>query len=188
VSTTTSSARPRRREPRGVIYRTDTSYKKWCLSFARFDPHVMGSSRSGRQRNASSSARSSAPPRLGFIPVAVAVAIESRPTARGTGAARVSRVVEFEGEHPASALARQLNDGTGWVAGDVLAPVREDALEFSRFASLVDRYPATLLRQDGAVAPWGAVSGRWRRVVGACASVVGCRGAPGRATYGGRRP
>ena len=43
-------------------------------------------------------------------------------------------------------------------------------------------------RQDGAVALQGAASGRWRRVVGAYASVVGCRGWPGRATYGGRRP
>ena len=31
-------------------------------------------------------------------------------------------------------------------------------------------------RQDGAVAPRGAASGCWRRVVGAYASVVGCRG------------
>src|SRR6266540_4908015 len=43
-------------------------------------------------------------------------------------------------------------------------------------------------RQDGAVAASAAVSGCWRRVVGAYAFVVGCRGWPGRATYGGRRP
>jgi hypothetical protein len=48
--------------------------------------------------------------------------------------------------------------------------------------------PFPAVRQDGAVARWGAVSGCWRRVVGACAYVVGCRGWPGRATYGGRRP
>src|SRR5439155_10428775 len=33
-------------------------------------------------------------------------------------------------------------------------------------------------RQDGAVAPRAAVSGCWRRVVGAYANVVGCRGCP----------
>ena len=42
--------------------------------------------------------------------------------------------------------------------------------------------------QDGAVALRVAASGRLVRVVGACASVVGCRGGPGRATCGGRRP
>src|SRR5207245_316786 len=35
---------------------------------------------------------------------------------------------------------------------------------------------AKLLRQDGAVAPRGAASGSLPRVVGAYASVVGCRG------------
>jgi hypothetical protein len=43
-------------------------------------------------------------------------------------------------------------------------------------------------RQDGAVARRAAASDCWQRVVGAYASVVGCRGWPGRATYGGRRP
>jgi len=33
-------------------------------------------------------------------------------------------------------------------------------------------------RQDGAVAPQAAASGCWQRVVGAHASVVGCRGWP----------
>src|SRR6266508_4355548 len=44
------------------------------------------------------------------------------------------------------------------------------------------------LRQDGAVAPRAAASESLRKVVGACAFVVGCRGWPGSATYGGRRP
>ena len=60
-----------------------------------------------------------------------------------------------------------------------------------RIADLFDIERAAarpLSRQDGAVALWGAASDRWRRVVGAYASVVGCRGWPGRATYGGRRP
>src|SRR6266487_5314584 len=43
-------------------------------------------------------------------------------------------------------------------------------------------------RQDGAVAPRAAASDCRRRVVGAYASVVGCRSVSGRATYGGRRP
>jgi hypothetical protein len=43
------------------------------------------------------------------------------------------------------------------------------------------------LRQDGAVAPPAAASDSLTRLVGAYASVVGCR-VPGRATYGGRRP
>ena len=47
---------------------------------------------------------------------------------------------------------------------------------------------ASSARQDGAVARRAAVSGRWRRVVGAYAFVVGCRSGSGRATYGGRRP
>jgi hypothetical protein len=47
---------------------------------------------------------------------------------------------------------------------------------------------AARVRQDGAVAPRAAASDSLTRLVGAYASVVGCRGWPGRATYGGRRP
>jgi hypothetical protein len=53
---------------------------------------------------------------------------------------------------------------------------------------VVDELAAVALSQDGAVACWAAASGSLRRLVGAYAFVVGCRGVPGRATYGGRRP
>ena len=41
---------------------------------------------------------------------------------------------------------------------------------------------------DGVERSPSAAASDWRRVVGAYAFVVGCRGGPGRATYGGRRP
>ena len=70
-------------------------------------------------------------PGLCLIPVVGAVGNERGTAARCAGAARASFVVvEFEGEHSATTLARRLNDGTGRVAlgCEVLANVDPDAI------------------------------------------------------------
>src|SRR5262249_17114615 len=93
---------------------------------------------------------------------------------------------------------RRDRSSTGHVAGTSAGWVREGGRTLTRQGDDRDRPPDSPFgeagrsqgraRQDGAVAPWAAASGLLRRVVGAYAFVVGCRGWPGRATYGGRRP
>src|SRR6266511_4025679 len=65
-------------------------------------------------------------------------------------------------------------------------PIRSELAKLLLHGSLIPQMRK--LRQDGAVAPRATASDSLARLVGAYASVVGRRGVPGRATYGGRRP
>jgi hypothetical protein len=98
------------------------------------------------------------------------------------------RALRTGGEDPASAaggalrLFALITDDVD----DLLDEEQRDVIAHARAATA--RWNRRVARQDGAVAPRAGASDSLARLVGAYAFVVGCRGWPGRATYGGRRP